>query len=278
MVVKAVTHPQALLEEVITIATQAGQAIKEIYLSGRFEKQVKQDETPVTSADLAAHQIICDGLTKLTPNIPILSEEAANIPFSEREQWEQYWLVDPLDGTGEFIAGSGDFSVLVALVQNNKPIMGIVHVPMTENSYYAISGQGAFKRENGEDSRIHTEQQEWHDNLPLRVAVSRRQDPQSVLKLFDDVHVYELIRLGGAALKSCLVAEGQAHCYVRVGPTGEWDTGAAQVIIEEAGGKVMDINLQPLTYNERETLENPDFIVVGQPQMNWEQLLGAVSD
>ena len=277
MVVSAVSQPQALLEDVIAIAVEAGEAIKAIYTSGDFEKQVKQDETPVTSADLAAHNIICDSLTKLTPHIPILSEEAANIPLAERQAWNQYWLVDPLDGTGEFIAGSGDFSVLIALVENNQPVMGIVHVPMTNISYFAVSGQGAFKRQAGEDVRILTEQQEWHDNLPLKVAVSRRQDPQSVLKLFDDEHIYELIRLGGAALKSCLVAEGQAHCYVRVGPTGEWDTGAAQVIIEEAGGKVMDINLKPLTYNERETLENPDFIVVGQPQMNWKQLLGSAS-
>ena len=278
MVVNAVSQPQTLLEDVIAIAAEAGQAIKDIYVSGSFEQKIKCDETPVTSADLAAHNIICEGLTLLTPDIPILSEEAANIPLSEREQWQQYWLVDPLDGTGEFIAGSDDFSVLIALVENNHPVMGVVHVPMTKVSYFAISGKGAFKRHTGQDSRILTEQQPWHENLPLKVAVSRRQDPQSVLKLFDDEHVYELIRLGGAALKSCLVAEGQAHCYVRIGPTGEWDTGAAQVIIEEAGGKVMDINLQPLTYNERETLENPDFIVVGQPQLNWKQLLGSVSE
>ncbi len=275
--VSAVSQPQALLEDVIAVAVKAGEAIKAIYTSGDFEKQVKRDETPVTSADLAAHDIICQNLADLTPGFPILSEEEADIPLSERKAWRRYWLVDPLDGTGEFIAGSGDFSVLIALVENNRPVMGIVHVPMTDISYFAVSGRGAFKRQDGNDMRILTEQQEWHENQPLKVAVSRRQDPRSVLKLFDDDHIYELIRLGGAALKSCLVAEGQAHCYVRVGPTGEWDTGAAQVIIEEAGGKVMDINLKPLTYNERETLENPDFIVVGQPQINWKQLLGSAS-
>ncbi len=277
MVVNAVAQPHALLEDVIAIATRAGEVIKDIYLSGTFEKNVKQDETPVTSADLAAHKIICEALSQLTPNIPILSEEAANIPFSQRESWQQYWLVDPLDGTGEFIAGSGDFSVLIALVEHNRPIMGIVHVPMTNTSYFAVTGNGAFKRECGHDRQIISAQQDWHDNMPLKVAVSRRQDPQSVLRLFDSEHVYELIQLGGAALKSCLVAEGQAHCYVRVGPTGEWDTGAVQVIIEEAGGKVMDINLRPLTYNQRESLENPDFIVVGQPEIDWKQLLGARS-
>lgn len=273
MVVSAVSQPQTLVEDVIAIANEAGQAIKDIYTSGNFEKEVKQDETPVTSADLSAHQIICNGLTKLTPSIPILSEEGGNIPLVERQKWQHYWLVDPLDGTGEFIAGSGDFSVLIALVENNRPVMGVVYVPMTEVSYFAISGQGAFKRQNGINHQIHTEQKEWSDDLPIKVAVSRRQNPNSVLKLFDDEHTYELIYLGGAALKSCLVAEGRAHCYVRIGPTGEWDTAAAQVIIEEAGGKVMDVHLQPLTYNKRETLENPDFIVVGQPKINWKQLL-----
>ncbi|RLV57836.1 3'(2'),5'-bisphosphate nucleotidase [Parashewanella curva] len=270
MATAVLTLPSDIIESVINIASEAGRTIKSIFEQGQFEQHTKLDDTPVTSADLAAHQLIYQSLTQLTPDIPILSEEDADIPFSQRAQWSQYWLVDPLDGTGEFIAGSNDFSVLIALVQNHKPVLGVVYAPMKEVCYFARSGHGAFKRQQGQDTQIHSQRQ----GEILKVAVSRRQDPQDVLKLFTKKQDVELIRLGGAALKSCIVAEGQADCYVRVGPTGEWDTGAPQVIIEEAGGKVLDIDLKPLTYNCRESLENPNFIVVGRNQWNWAKLLG----
>lgn len=264
---------EEIIDQVIAIATEAGQKIREIYQGGQFDREIKADNTPVTSADLAAHQIICSSLNALTPDIPVLSEEASDIPLSTREAWKRYWLVDPLDGTGEFIAGSGDFSVIIALVEHNRPVMGVVYVPMTGVTYYAIAGLGAYKRTDKQELRIRSRQIPSRDNLSLRLAVSRRQDPQSVLKLFNQPQHCELVVMGGAALKSCLVAEGRADCYVRVGPTGEWDTGAAQIIIEEAGGQLMDIELQPLTYNERETLENPNFIVVGAPNLEWDKLL-----
>ncbi|MCG9698035.1 3'(2'),5'-bisphosphate nucleotidase CysQ [Shewanella sp. Isolate11] len=266
-------NPEDYVEQAISIAVEAGVAIKDIYLKGSFKKEVKSDNTPVTSADLTAHNIITSALKTLTPDIPILSEEDADIPFEQRSQWQRYWLVDPLDGTGEFIAGSGDFSVIIALVEHNRPVMGIVYVPMTEVIYYAIAGLGAYKRSDKGELRICSRQLTPDDTPSLRLAVSRRQDPHSVLKLFNRNSHCELIVLGGAALKSCLVAEGRADCYVRIGPTGEWDTGAAQIIIEEAGGQVMDLELQPLSYNERETLENPNFIVVGSPQLAWDELL-----
>ncbi|MCZ4338327.1 3'(2'),5'-bisphosphate nucleotidase CysQ [Shewanella colwelliana] len=265
--------PEDYVEQAIAIAVEAGIAIKDIYLEGNFDKEVKSDNTPVTSADIAAHNIITSALTKLTPDIPVLSEEDADIPFAERAEWPRYWLVDPLDGTGEFIAGSGDFSVIIALVEHNRPIMGIVYVPMTEVIYYAIAGLGAYKRSCKGELRISSRQLTCDDEPSLRLAVSRRQDPQSVLKLFNQSRHCELVVLGGAALKSCLVAEGRADCYVRIGPTGEWDTGAAQIIIEEAGGQIMDLELQPLSYNERESLENPNFIVVGSTHLPWDELL-----
>ncbi|GIU45116.1 3'(2'),5'-bisphosphate nucleotidase CysQ [Shewanella algidipiscicola] len=265
--------PEECVEQVIAIAVEAGMAIKDIYLEGSFDKEIKADNTPVTSADLAAHQIITAALTQLTPDIPVLSEEDADIPLSERVDWPRYWLVDPLDGTGEFIAGSGDFSVIIALVEHNRPIMGIVYVPMTEVIYYAIAGLGAYKRSNKGEQRIASRQLTLDDSHSLRLAVSRRQDPQSVLKLLNQPKHCELVVLGGAALKSCLVAEGRADCYVRIGPTGEWDTGAAQIIVEEAGGQIMDLELQPLSYNERESLENPNFIVVGSTHLPWDELL-----
>ncbi len=265
--------PEEYIDEVIAIATQAGQAIRDIYLKGSFEREIKSDNTPVTSADLAANRIICDRLSALTPTIPILSEEAADIPLSDRALWKRYWLVDPLDGTGEFIAGSGDFAVIIALVEHNRPVMGVVYVPMTQVCYYAIAGLGAYKRTDKQELRITSRQISQSESVCLRLAVSRRQEPQSVLTLFNQPQHCELVVMGGAALKSCLVAEGRADCYVRVGPTGEWDTGAAQIIIEEAGGQLMDIELQPLSYNERESLENPNFIVVGSPNLAWDEIL-----
>jgi len=265
--------PQKYIEQVIDIAIEAGKEIRKIYLNGSYDKEIKADNTPVTSADYAAHNIIISALQALTPDIPVLSEEAADIPFSERSHWERYWLVDPLDGTGEFIAGSDDFSVIIALIEHNRPIMGVVYVPMTQVCYYAITGLGAYKRFETSEVRIMSRQIEVGESLSLKLAVSRRQNPKSVLELFSNAEHCELIVLGGAALKSCLIAEGKADCYVRIGPTGEWDTGAAQIIVEEAGGQIMDIKLQPLSYNERESLENPNFIVVGSPHLPWDKLL-----
>lgn len=265
--------PEIVVEQAISIAKEAGQAIREIYLKGDFKREIKSDNTPVTSADLAAHDIICSSLRALTPDIPILSEEDADIDLSIRQTWDKYWLVDPLDGTGEFIAGSGDFSVIIALVEHNRPIMGVVYAPMHNICYYAIAGLGAYKRDEAGEVRITSKQFDTETPESIRVAVSRRQDPNKVLNLFTTSDNCELVVLGGAALKSCLVAEGQADCYVRLGPTGEWDTGAAQIIVEEAGGVLVDIDLQPLTYNERDTLENPNFIVVGCEQLPWNGLL-----
>lgn len=273
MVVGAVMKPEELIDAAIDIATQAGKVIRKIYEEGSFEREIKADNTPVTSADLAAHNLICDSLKQLTPNIPILSEEDADIPFEIRKNWDRYWLVDPLDGTGEFIAGSGDFSVIIALVEKNKPTIGIVYAPMSRICYYAIAGHGAFKRDAYGETRLASTHLKDSQASQLRLAVSRRQDPQSILKLLHQPKHCELVVLGGAALKSCLVAEGKADCYVRVGPTGEWDTGAAQVIVAEAGGAIMDLTLAPLSYNERETLENPNFMVVGAPSLPWDQIL-----
>ena len=264
--------PEDYVEQTIEIAMVAGKKIRDIYLKGTFEKEIKSDNTPVTSADIAAHNIITSALQLLTPDIPVLSEEDADIPFDTRQQWDCYWLVDPLDGTGEFISGSGDFSVIIALVEHNRPIMGIVYVPMTEVCYYAIAGLGAYKRDETSELRIMSHQLPQSKDPSLKLAVSR-QDTKSVLKLFSHSKHYDLIVRGGAALKSCLIAEGQADCYVRIGPTGEWDTGAAQIIVEESGGQIMDISFQPLTYNERESLENPNFIVVGSPHLKWDRIL-----
>lgn len=262
-----------LLPSVIDIARASGQVILDIYQHGQFEKQVKTDNTPVTSADLAAHKLVVEKLTELTPDIPVLSEEDAVVPLSERSQWQRYWLVDPLDGTQEFIAGSGDFATIIALVENNKPIMGVVYAPVSGVAYYANDGKGAWKvTPDGESVRISTHKHEL-PTQSIAVAISRRQDISAITSRLDPSLNYDLVPLGSAALKSCLVAEGAVDCYLRLGPTGEWDTAATQCIVEEAGGRILNTHLTPLSYNERDTLENPNFITLGDEALPWSTIL-----
>ncbi|MGI3038429.1 3'(2'),5'-bisphosphate nucleotidase CysQ [Vibrio diabolicus] len=262
-----------LLPQVIEIARSAGQMILEIYEKKQYEAYTKSDETPVTSADIAAHKLITERLSELTPDIPVLSEEDADISLEQRAQWERYWLVDPLDGTQEFIARSGDFATIIALVDNNKPTMGVVYGPVSGVTYYAYSGKGAWKIPDMSDSvKIHTHKHE-QPGQSIAIAISRRQDINRITSRMSSAWNYDLIPLGSAALKTCLVAEGAVDCYLRLGPTGEWDTAATQCIVEEAGGRILSTQLEPLSYNERETLENPNFIVLGDADLPWNEIL-----
>lgn len=262
-----------LLPQVIEIARSAGQMILEIYEKKQYEAYTKSDETPVTSADIAAHKLITERLSELTPDIPVLSEEDADISLEQRAQWERYWLVDPLDGTQEFIARSGDFATIIALVDNNKPTMGVVYGPVSGVTYYAYCGKGAWKIPDMSDSvKIHTHKHE-QPGQSIAIAISRRQDINRITSRMSSAWNYDLIPLGSAALKACLVAEGAVDCYLRLGPTGEWDTAATQCIVEEAGGRILSTQLEPLSYNERETLENPNFIVLGDADLPWNEIL-----
>ncbi len=264
-------HRQSLLEPIIAIAVAAGCKIREIYELGDFDQVTKSDDTPVTCADLAAHHLIVDALKVLTPEIPILSEEDANIPYTTRRLWHRYWLIDPLDGTQEFIAGSGDFAVNIALVEHGTPVMGVIYAPISDTCYFALQGGGAFKRTQAGTTPIHSRT----GNTPTRltIAVSRRQQQERILSLLSKHWRYDLMPFGSASLKSCLVAEGQADCYLRLGPTGEWDTAASQCVVAEAGGLIVDTGYQPLSYNERESLENPNYMVLGSPQLPWLEIL-----
>ncbi|MCS0343722.1 3'(2'),5'-bisphosphate nucleotidase CysQ [Vibrio diabolicus] len=262
-----------LLPQVIEIARSAGQMILEIYEKKQYEAYTKSDETPVTSADIAAHKLITERLSELTPDIPVLSEEDADISLEQRAQWERYWLVDPLDGTQEFIARSGDFATIIALVDNNRPTMGVVYGPVSGVTYYAYNGKGAWKIPDMSDSvKIHTHKHEQPEQS-IAIAISRRQDINRITNRMSSAWNYDLIPLGSAALKACLVAEGAVDCYLRLGPTGEWDTAATQCIVEEAGGRILSTQLEPLSYNERETLENPNFIVLGDADLPWNEIL-----
>ncbi|EPF9728310.1 3'(2'),5'-bisphosphate nucleotidase CysQ [Vibrio fluvialis] len=262
-----------LLPDVISIARSAGQLILDIYENKSYESYTKSDETPVTSADLAAHKLVVERLSELTPDIPVLSEEAANISLTTRETWQRYWLVDPLDGTQEFIARSGDFATIIALVENNRPVMGVVYGPVSGVTYYAYSGKGAWKIPDMSESLLIETHKHELPGQSIAIAISRRQDINRITNRLSSQWNYELVPLGSAALKACLVAEGAVDCYLRLGPTGEWDTAATQCIVEEAGGRILSTQLEPLSYNERDTLENPNFIVLGDADLPWDKIL-----
>lgn len=261
-----------LIPELKKIARATGAIIYDIYHSGEFEKVIKSDHTPVTSADLAANEFLMEKISELTPDIPILSEESENITTEQRQAWPTYWLIDPLDGTQEFISRSGDFATIIALVHHNKPVLGMIYGPKDDVLYWAVDGEGAYKETPDGEVRIHTHQ--CAEPLEqLNVVVSRVQNPENIRQLVTPEVELELQALGSASLKGCLVAEGKADCYIRLGTTGEWDTAGTQCIVAEAGGAVLNLDLEPLSYNLRDTLKNPDFIIFGDKKLSWDHIL-----
>jgi len=265
---------RALLQGVLTIAEQAGAAILEIYdAPGAVDVITKSDDTPVTAADHAAHDVIMAGLKRLTPDIPILSEESEKVDFAVRSQWTRYWLVDPLDGTKEFINRTGEFTVNIALIDNHIPVLGVVTVPVKGWAYLAAQGVGAFRIDAGQWQPIHIRKT---PDKALAIAGSRRHGAERlepILKRMEDAGISVDMTSMGSSLKFCLIAEGKADCYPRLGPTSEWDTGAAQAILQQAGGQVVDTHFQPLTYNRKESLLNPEFYALGDPSFPWKTYL-----
>lgn len=260
---------KSLIEPVIQIAYQAGKKIMEVYDRG-FDVEEKSDHTPVTEADMAAHHIIETGLTELTPHLPILSEESKPLSFAERQQWQRYWLTDPLDGTREFIKRNGEFTVNIALIDGNSPVLGVIYAPVVGALYYAAKGQGAFKQESTE-SPVEIQVRK-HCSDKIIIAGSRSHQTEAFKQFVSRLDNYEIICMG-SALKSCLVAEGKADLYARLGPTSEWDTAAAQCIVEEAGGLLTDTSMQALCYNTKDELLNPHFFVFGDRTIDWSQYL-----
>lgn len=262
---------QDLLQPVIALAQRAGDEIVRIYDEG-FSVEHKEDKSPLTEADVASHEVIEHGLGELVPRWPVLSEESASIPFAERSSWNCYWLVDPLDGTREFVKRNGEFTVNIALIENHVPVLGVIVVPVTGLCYYACAGGGAFRRERGgAPAAIRVRPL---DRGHLIVAGSRSHAGERLGSFLSRIGEYELVSMG-SSLKSCLVAEGRADVYPRLGPTSEWDTAAAHCIVEEAGGRVTDTAMRPLRYNTKESLLNPDFFVSGDPDFDWSSYLGA---
>lgn len=267
---------QRLLEQVVELCHRAGEAILEVYRRDDFGLTRKPDDSPLTAADLAANEILTSGLRRLL-DLPVLSEESAIPPYSVRRCWPCYWLIDPLDGTREFVSRNGEFTVNVALVDEGRPVLGVVYVPVTSVTYtgtLGAAGAVASKRERGQMRIIRTRALE--PGQMAVVALSRNHKSEAVVQLTERLEsrfgALEVRRVG-SSLKSCLVAEGAVDLYPRLGSTCEWDTAAAQAVVEAAGGAVTDTRLLPLLYNQKESLINPAFYVYGDQSYNWRPLL-----
>lgn len=260
------------IEQLNSVAKSAGQAIMSVYQRDDVGIQHKADDSPLTQADLAAHQVIAEGLKALFPSVPQLSEEAADIPFSERRQWSEYWCIDPLDGTKEFINRNGDFTVNIALIQQGKPVFGVIYIPVTEELYWGGSNYGAFKQQHQHTEAISC--RPLGDELVLIASRRHGQDKNDRLLANLDSRFQQVATLNrGSSLKMCMIAEGKADFYPRLFPTSEWDTAASQAIVEAAGGLLVNAEtLQPLRYNQKDDLTNPYFLVFGDPDFPLQQL------
>ncbi len=258
----------AWLPEVRTIAQQAGAAIMQVY-SGKYQVDTKSDGSPLTTADRRSHEIVVSGLRKLTPQIPVLSEESEQRVHDERRTWPVFWLVDPLDGTKEFIKGNGEFTVNIALIEGDQPLLGVVHTPARSITHWAHQNGEAYKaNENKAPQRLTVRS----FNGGQATVVASRSHGRGALKVFLErlqsaEGKYEVISLG-SALKVCLVAEGSADVYPRLGPTSEWDTAAAHCVLNVAGGKLIDTTGKELVYNKSDIL-NPWFLAIGAGGYDW---------
>ncbi len=258
-----------LIDPVVSLAAEAGKAILEVYATD-FDVQEKDDQSPLTQADLASHRVIMRGLAELTPDIPVISEEAGLPDFDERGQWNPYWLIDPLDGTKEFVKRNGEFTVNIALIKDHKPVLGVVHVPVRNTTYTGCHGAGATVRADGDPPKPIGVARE--SATPMRVVGSRSHRGASLDRFLQSLGDFEM-HPTGSSLKFCLVAEGSADVYPRIGPTSEWDTAAAQAVVEQAGGAVLELDGSPLSYNNKSDILNPHFLVAGPMDHDWLKII-----
>ena len=251
------------------IARTAGRAILKVYDSD-FAVERKQDDSPLTAADLAAHRAIVDGLHVLTPQIPVLSEESAEqVSWPVRSSWSKYFLVDPLDGTREFVKRNGEFTVNIALIEDHRPVLGVVFAPVLDEMFWAWRGGHAFAQV-GQSGKVEIHARRRAE--PLVVAGSRSHADPRTLAALDKLGPHELKALG-SSLKFCRAAQGAVDLYIRYGLTSEWDTAAGQCVLEQAGGGVTLMSGEPLRYNTKDSLLNPDFIAFGDATIDWPSLL-----
>lgn len=246
-----------LRDGVIAIACNAAAEILAVY-NGDFSVQHKDDASPLTAADLASHRCILQGLQALTPAIPVLSEESKDLDIAQRRQWQTFWLVDPLDGTREFIKRNGEFTVNIALIEQGVATFGVIQQPVTGELWHGTPGLGAFRRKGDADVAIHAR---IPATEPLRIAASRSHRDERTQAVIDALPNCD-VQGCGSSLKFCKIAEGAMDLYPRFGPTSEWDTAAGQAILEAAGGAVLDPQGRPFRYNQRDTLLNGDFVAL----------------
>lgn len=264
---------QVQLADIIACSLKAGAEILDVYHSADFGVESKKDDSPLTLADKRANDVITDSLESKYPEFPILSEEGKHLDFEDRKNWEYFWLVDPLDGTKEFIKRNDEFTVNVALIHNGKPVIGVIYTPVLDTLYVAKEGLGSFKLENASEQTIKSEEDlmklatklpiEKKDEKVSAIASRSHLSPETEEYLNKVKEKYGEVEItsAGSSLKLCLVAEGKAEVYPRFAPTMEWDTGAGQAIVEQANGKVINVETnEPLVYN-KENLLNPWFIV-----------------
>jgi 3'(2'), 5'-bisphosphate nucleotidase len=261
--------------DIIDIAQDAGELILQVY-RGEFDVEIKDDGTPLTIADQRSHNLICSRLLELTPEIPILSEESKNVTYEDRKNWRTYWLVDPLDGTKEFVNRSGEFTVNIALMHENQPVLGVVHTPVKEWTHWGIHTQGAWKQVANETKKsISTKQ---YTGGKMTIVASKSHGQKKLEQFLENVKKtegdYDVTNMG-SALKICLVAEGIGDIYPRLGLTSEWDTASADIIIREAGGQITQANGEKLIYNKPNVL-NPYFLAVGAGDYHWQPLLDGI--
>ena len=265
------------LDTLLRIAKTAGNAILSVYQrAGDIDVTIKDDNSPLTEADRDAHEIIIAELKEFTPSIPILSEESDGTSVDERLSWSRYWLVDPLDGTKEFIKRNGEFTVNIALINNGAPELGIVHVPVTNISYLGKTGVGAWKvAATGEADAISIANFALNQGQ-VRVVASRSHRGDLLDQLINTLEAKlgeaEVVSMG-SSLKICLLAEGKADIYPRLAPTSEWDTAAAHAVLAAAGGDIVDTEFQALRYNQKESMLNPHFIAISDISYDWQSVL-----
>ena len=250
-------HYSSILPDVIKVADEASEKVLHIYRSD-FKVSYKTDDSPITAADTAAHDIITHGLRNISRDIPILSEEGKDIPWEERKHWRRFWLVDPIDGTKEFTQRNGEFTVNIAMIEDGEPVMGVVIAPALKEAYWGVVGEGAHRRDRtGRVHRIRVAE----PTAVKRVVASKNHLNEETRAFIDKLGEHELVQ-AGSSLKFCRIAEGHADIYPRLGLTCEWDTGAAQAVLMAAGGKVETLEGRPLRYG-KEDLLNPHFIASG---------------
>lgn len=267
-----------LIEALVPIAAAAGREILTVYGTD-FDVVNKADDSPLTQADLAAHRVIKSGLSALAPDIPVLSEEAELADFDRRRTWSRYWLVDPLDGTKEFINRNGEFTVNIALIEGNRTVLGIVGVPAQQLIYVGdVVHRRAERR--GPDGIRALSARRMNSNRPLVVVASRSHGGERLETFIDALRVrYSTVERTpvGSSLKFCILAEGRADIYPRLGPTSEWDIAAAHAVLEASGGAVWSFGRAPLRYNTKESILDPEFVAVADGEYDWWSVLPAVA-